>query len=602
MAMPEGALLVVGAEESNRDTLGRGFASQGYEVTFASDGSEALGLVEQKSFDVLLLDVTMHKSSGLRVLEQIRQRFAPAELPVIIVMDRSESDGLLEAFKLGANDYLTKPVDFAAALARVATHVAHRRTLSALRDSETRYALAARGTNDGLWDWNQQTQSIYYSPRWKAMLGYDDAAIASTLDEWLSRVHPEDRMRVERDLSDHTQGLTVQFDCEYRIRHKDGSFRWMLSRGLAIRDSGGRALRMAGSQTDITGGKVADALTGLPNRVLFVDRVGRAVERARRNPVYRFAVLFLDLDRFKLVNDSLGHHLGDQLLIAIARRLESCLRATDTIAHFGGNSTVARLGGDEFTILLDDLKHPDDMTVVAERILKAMAAPFHVSGHEIYSSASIGGTMGRPLEHDPEDLLREADTAMYAAKSQGKARFNVFDDAMHDRAVARLNLENALRRGLELGEFELHYQPILDLGSDRIRGFEALLRWHHTEGGPVLPTELIPVAEETGLIVPLGWWVLGEACRQMSQWQRSYPSDPPLTMSVNISSRQFLQVDLVPRLEQLMRETDLDPRCLKLEITESTIMHQPEAAAAMLQQLRALGVQVSVDDFGTGYS
>jgi diguanylate cyclase (GGDEF)-like protein len=334
-----------------------------------------------------------------------------------------------------------------------------------------------------------------------------------------------------------------------------------------------------------------DALTGLPNRALLLDHLKRAIERTRRRPEHLFAVLFIDLDRFKNINDSLGHGTGDHLLVALARRLEGCLRPTDT---------VARLGGDEFAILLDELEDARAAIAVAERIQGELAQPFNLDGHEVYTSASIGITLSETGYDRPEHVLRDADTAMYRAKEKGKARHELFDQVMHARAVALLKLENDLRRAVERGEFHVYYQPIYALDTRRITGFEALVRWLHPERGLVPPDEFIPLAEETGLITEIGRWVLAEACRQLHRWQTLAPR--PLTMSVNLSSRQFSQPHLIDQIEQTLAETGIAPRCLQLEITESVVMENAEAAATMLRQLRALGVQLSIDDFGTGYS
>ncbi|MFQ5857718.1 MAG: EAL domain-containing protein [Anaerolineae bacterium] len=478
-----------------------------------------------------------------------------------------------------------------------------KRAEEALRESEERYALAARGANDGLWDWDLKTNEVYFSPRWKSMLGCEEDEIENSPDEWFNRLHPEDLEQVKVDISAHLEGVTSHFENEHRMLHKDGTYRWMLSRGLAVRDADGTAYRMAGSQTDITERKRAeeqllhdafhDGLTGLPNRALFMDRLGRAVERARRRADYLFAVLFLDLDRFKVVNDSLGHTVGDELLIAIAHRLRVCLRAADT---------VARLGGDEFAILLEDINDVSDATHVADLIGEAVMLPFNADGHEVFASASIGIVLSETGYDRPEGVLRDADIAMYRAKELGRARHEVFDTAMRAGAVARLEVETDLRWSVERQEFEIHYQPIVSLADGRIAGFEALLRWQHPERGLVSPGEFISVAEETGLIVPIDRWVLREACRQVRAWQTQFRTDPPLSISVNLSSKQFAQPDLVEQVEQILQETGLDARSLRLEITESVIMGNIESAAAMLSQLRALGVQVQMDDFGTGYS
>ena len=335
-----------------------------------------------------------------------------------------------------------------------------------------------------------------------------------------------------------------------------------------------------------------DGLTNLPNRALFMNRLGHALKRTKRHKDYLFAVLFLDLDRFKVVNDSLGHMVGDQLLVAIARCLESCLRPEDT---------VARLGGDEFAILLNNIKDVSDAIRVVQRIQEKLTLPFNLSGQEVFTSTSVGIALSTTDYNQPEELLRDADTAMYRAKALGKARYQVFNTAMHDNVVKLLQLENSLRWAVERQELRIHYQPIVSLLTGRITGFEALVRWQHPDRGLVFPDEFISVAEETGVIIPIGYWVLGEACRQTRAWQLQFPENS-LTISVNFSSKQFLQPDLIEQISQILQETGLDARSLKLEITESVIMENLESATAMLLQLRNLGVELHLDDFGTGYS
>ncbi len=487
-------------------------------------------------------------------------------------------------------------------LARIATQVSHTRAHAALRESEARYALAARGTNNGLWDWDLRTDEVFFSPRWKAMLGYEEDELGTSPDEWLGRIHPEDVRRVRAALDAHRQGCTPHFESEHRLLHKDQSYRWMLARGLAVRDLEGAGQRMAGSLTDITEGKVVDALTGLPNRIFLMDRLERALERSRRYPDYQFAVLFLDLDRFKMVNDSLGHLIGDQLLTAFARRLQGCVQACETLARWSAEPTIARLGGDEFTILVEGIEDPNDAIMVGERIQNELATPFNLSGHEVFTTASIGITVGGPDYERPEDLLRDADTAMYGAKATGKARHEVFDSNMRARAIARLELETELRWALERTEFRLYYQPIVTLETEQLVGFEALLRRDHPQRGLLLPDEFLAVAEENGLIVPIGWWVLDEACRQMADWKTRFPDTHPLTVCINLSGKQFAQPTLVSQVERRLEEMGVDASCLKLEITESAIMNDPVFAVEMLNRLRAMGVQIGIDDFGTGYS
>jgi len=597
-----GRLLIVDDNEMNRDMLARRLERKGYVVGVADSAQQLLERIKQDGADLVLLDIEMPDVSGLEALKTLREAYSPIELPVIMVTAKNQSEDIVKALDLGANDYLTKPIDFPVALARIATQLSHKRAQEALRESEERYALAARGANDGLWDWNLLTNVMYFSPRWKSMLGYHEDEIGNKLEDWLDRIHDSDRERVKDELTAHQQGLTPHFESEQRVVHKDGTFRWMLSRGLAVRDASGKATRMAGSQTDITEGKVTDPLTGLPNRLLFIDRLGRLIKHAKRRKDHSFAVLFLDLDGFKMINDSLGHLIGDQLLLAVSSRLEKCLRLTDTVARLGDSFTMARLGGDEFTVLLDDLKDPGDARLTADRLMKVLTAPFILNGKEIFTSVSIGIALSNSAYEDPNDMLRDADTAMYRAKSLGKGRYEVFDADMRASMVARLQVETDLRHALEREEFRNFYQPIVALESGRIVGFEALLRWQHPTRGLIAPDQFIHVAEETGLIRELGWWNLREACRQLSDWKKHSDNYLNFTMNVNLSAKQFLQPNLVEEIGNLIRELGFSPETLKLEITESTVMIDPTATTKMLQQIKALGILLAIDDFGTGYS
>jgi diguanylate cyclase (GGDEF)-like protein/PAS domain S-box-containing protein len=597
-----GRLLIVDDNEMNRDMLARRLVRNGYQVEVAESAQQLIQRAKQKDIDLVLLDIEMPEISGLDALKTLRVDHSPIDLPIIMVTAKSQSEDIVKALNLGANDYLTKPIDLPVALARIGTQLSHKRAQEALRESEERYALAARGANDGLWDWNLQTGLVYFSPRWKAMLGWRENEIGDTPEEWFGRIHDADRERVTEEIDAHQKGSTPHFESEHRVLHKDGTFRWMLNRGLAVCDASGKTLRMAGSQTDITERKVSDPLTGLPNRLLFNDRLGRLIKHAKRRKDHLFAVLFLDLDGFKMINDSLGHLIGDQLLLGVANRLEKCLRSTDTVARLGEGFTVARLGGDEFTVLLDDLKDPNDAKGTADRLMKALAPPFVFEGKEVFTSVSIGIALSNSAYEVPEDMLRDADTAMYRAKSLGKARYEIFDADMRASVMARLQLETDLRGALEREEFRNFYQPIVVLETGRIVGFEALLRWQHPTRGLVGPEEFILVAEETGLIRELGWWNLREACRQMSHWRASSSVHRDLVISVNLSAKQFLQRNLVEDIKDLLLELRLPPEALKLEITESTVMGDPTAAVEMLQQIKALGIRLAIDDFGTGYS
>jgi diguanylate cyclase (GGDEF)-like protein/PAS domain S-box-containing protein len=572
MSADLGRVLVVDDNENNREILARRLARNGYAVSVADTAKELLERIQAESIDLVLLDIEMPGITGLDALVAIRQKYAAVRLPVIMVTARNQSDDIVKALELGANDYLTKPVDFPVALARVRTHLSHMRAEQALRASEERYALAARGANDGLWDWNLRDDTIYFSCRWKSMLGYSDTEIGSGPDEWFSRIHEADRDKVRQSVAEHLAGQTGHLEVEARMLHKDGVFRWMLTRGLMVRDETGAPARMAGSQTDITEGKVADPMTGLPNRLLFVDRLSRLIAYRRRHPDSLFAVFFVDLDGFKLINDSLGHAVGDRLLIGVAQRLESSLRQTDTVMRLDPSFTIARLGGDEFAIILTDLVDASDATGIAERLLDELKRPFTIDDKELFSSMSIGIALSTFAYQQPEDYLRDADTAMYRAKALGKGRYVVFDANMRDLITQRLEIENDLRRALERQELRNYYQPIISLETGMIVGFEALMRWQHPTRGLLEPVEFIPVAEENGMIRELGWWALTEACRQIAAWRSLHSSFANLSMSVNLSVKQFVDPSFGGKLEALLREWKLPEGTLKLELTESGIM------------------------------
>jgi diguanylate cyclase (GGDEF)-like protein/PAS domain S-box-containing protein len=596
------SLLVVDDNELNRDALSRRLGQRGYEVAVAKDGHEALALVGATRFDLVLLDVEMPGLSGLDVLARLRSAHSAAELPVIMVTARSQGPDIVEAFCLGANDYVSKPIDFPVALARIGTHLSHKWTVESLRESEERYALAVHGANDGLWDWNLTTDQVYWSPRWKSMLGYEDTEIGSTPDEWFGRMHHDDLARVKDALAGHLSGGSGHYECEHRLLHKNGTYRWVICRCAAIRNDSGVATRLAGSLTDITDTKVADALTGLPNRLLFEELLERAIKRTWRRPDYRFALLVIGLDRFKAVNHTLGLLTADRLLVEVARRLQTSLRATDTITRSEQMFTLARLGGDEFTVLLDDVAQASDAVRVAERLRAALHHPFDVDGRPVFTSASVGIAVSDTGYQRPEEILRDAAIALHRAKAAGMARCELFDTAMRHRAVSRLQLEDDLRSAIADRAFDVHYQPIVSLRTGGIAGFEALVRWRHPTRGLVNPAEFIPVAEDTGMILHIGQLILAEACQQMAVWQSRYGPLAPEVMCVNVSSRQFGDAELSTQIETILDQTGLNPACLKLEITESAFLADVLAAQITLGRVQAMGIAWSLDDFGTGYS
>ncbi|HYY99630.1 MAG TPA: EAL domain-containing protein [Pyrinomonadaceae bacterium] len=475
------------------------------------------------------------------------------------------------------------------------------RHVAALQESEERFRSAFDYAAIGMALVSTEGRWLQVNRSLCEILGYTEAELLRMSFQEVT--HPDDRATVLARVEQLLQGKVPTYQTEKRYFHKEGHAVWIFLSVSRVGDAEPGSARLIFQIQDITDRKRAeeqllhdafhDALTGLPNRALFVDRLKLTLARAKRLGAHQFAVLFLDLDRFKVINDSLGHMVGDQLLIGIARRLETCLRPGDT---------VARLGGDEFTILLEDI---DDVKValsVAKRVEKELSLPFNLGGHEVFTTVSIGIAPSTTGYDRPDDILRDADTAMYRAKSMGKSRHEVFDKEMHARAVNLLHLETDLRRALDRQEFAIHYQPIVALETGLVEGFEALLRWRHSEHGLIPPAEFIPVAEETGLIIPIGQWALQEACRQMREWQEQFPQARDLFISVNLSARQFSNPDLIEQIRQALRTTGLDPLSLKLEITESVVMDNIEQAIEMLNQLRALGVESSIDDFGTGYS
>ena len=433
------------------------------------------------------------------------------------------------------------------------------------------------------------------------ILGYEEEELLLT--DFLAVTHPDDLPTALSNISQLLKNKVHASQMEKRYIHRSGHEVWVHWSVSSVRDQYSKSVHLIFQIQDITDRKLAeqqlhhdafhDALTGLPNRALFMDHLKLSVARSRRNAQRHFAVLYLDLDRFKIINDSLGHTIGDQLLVGIADRLKKNLRPGDT---------VARLGGDEFTILIEDIVDEKEAVQVAERVQKELSVPFNLSGREVFTTVSMGIAPSSTGYERAEDILRDADTAMYRAKSLGKARYEVFDKAMHARAINLLQLETDLRRACERQEFLIHYQPIVALENFRLRGFEALVRWQHPERGFISPMDFIPVAEETGMIAYIGEFVLREACRQMQRWQQTFPLDHPLFISVNLSSKQFSQTTLISEIANTLTETGVRPQSVKLEITESVVMENIETATEMLQQMRALGVQLAIDDFGTGYS
>jgi diguanylate cyclase (GGDEF)-like protein/PAS domain S-box-containing protein len=602
--------LIFAEDEAIRQIFADALNARNHKVQICASSRKALRVLSGSRVDLLIIQWPALSGVGTEVCRHVGAAGTGRSPLILAVVDPADSNQAAEAIAAGAHDVATWPaarhlLDARLRImeTRLQAHSEAEQAESSRRAAEDRFSLTAAGAADGLWNWDLAANLVEFSERWKEILGYGEVEIGHDPAEWLSRIHPEDSRLVRERLDGHLRGRTPIFEAEHRLRRKDDSYRWVVARGVAARSAGAKAHRIAGSLTDVSARKAAeeqllhdvshDPLTGLPNRARFMDRLQRVFERAKRHSGSSFAVVFLDVDRFKLVNDGLGHIAGDHLLVAIAHRLEESLRPVDT---------VARLGGDEFAILLDDVQEPREATLVAERIQKALHLPFEVGGQEVYATVSTGIAQHGPTYQKAEDLLRDADTAMYRAKAMGRDRYAVFDRGMHEKAVAALQLENDLRRALDTKAFIVHYQPIIALVDGRIVGFEALVRWQHPRRGLVLPGDFVHVAEETGLIIPIDRWVAGEACRQLRAWQVQFRHNPPLTMSINVSGAQFMQPDLPMQIDRILRENGLWGSTLKLEITESVIMEKARYTGPMLEHLRDLSIKLSIDDFGTGYS
>ncbi|HEX2568904.1 MAG TPA: EAL domain-containing protein [Polyangia bacterium] len=465
------------------------------------------------------------------------------------------------------------------------------------RDAE-RYALAARASNDGLWDWDMESGEVYYSSAWCAHLGLAAAPLHGTIEDWYTRVHPDDLDSLKADLAAHLAGRASHFQHQHRLRSENGSYRWMLCRGLAVRDEEGRPYRMAGLQTDITSHKLNeaylsyeathDSLTGLLNRAAFSDRLGRLVDRGRRDKGLLFAVMYIDLDGFKAVNDKYGHPVGDQLLVALARRLEDSLRPGDV---------VARLGGDEFAVLLHGMKQVSDVLRVAERIRKSLAAPVTIGGHHYRISASLGAALSSTGYASAQEMLSDADAAMYRSKASGQGELAVCDEEMRSRRREHQALQVELRGALDRNELMLQYQPVVWLASGELVGFAAQLGWRHPRRGLIGAAELAALLEGHDVEAPAGRWALREVGRQLKEWQGRFPQAASLNVALGVSERQLLGPGVMETLRQALAETGLGPGLVHLEISESAL--HPEAQEVLLE-IERLGVKIHIAEFGTG--
>ncbi len=586
-------LLIVDDIEENRDLLQRRLTRRGYEVVIADSGQSALDAIAGGGIDLVLLDIMMPGMSGLETLERLRGTSDRGALPVIMVSAKSESEDMVEALEMGANDYISKPIDFPVAFARIETHLALKRADDAVRSSEERFALAMEGATEGLWDWDLKTDEIFYSNRWKALIGHDDSDLPNLVSEWFDRIHDKDVDRVRSEINKHLDGISLRIDITYRIRHANRTNRWVRTVGMVRRDAEGTPLRLAGSLSDVTEQILMDPHTDIPNRTHFRDSIERAIARKDRDDAFNFGVIILELDSYQDLKSSVGHSVTEQLLQDFAQRLK---------AHTRPGDTVALIGEDSFAMLADDIGMVADAVRIAERARGIVDVPFDIFGEDITTSLSAGIATSYTSYESAEDILRDATLGLRSAQELGGNCAQIVDPELHAQALARLHLEADLRRATVTEAFELHYQPIVDLNLGMIKGFETLIRWDRPDHGPVSPVVFIPVAERTALINPIGKWVLTQACRQLMDWQKSLSEELDCGLNVNVSPRQIQQPDLADQVADALAETGMDPNRLKVEITESAMLEDLDTAVRTLEKLHGLGVRIAIDDFGTGYS
>jgi diguanylate cyclase (GGDEF)-like protein/PAS domain S-box-containing protein len=562
--------------------------------SFDADVVAPAALAYGEDHDLYLVDAAL-------LSPQITHGDPTGKRPLIAVtLDDADPQAALAA---GAVDVLGRDELTPAVLERSIRHAVDSALANeALRELRARHELLLRATNDGVWEWDLRSQEVSFSTRWRQLVGLRDVELERNADSWFSRVHADDFSGLRLDINELIYGGNTIHHYEHRLLHADGEYRWYLSRGLVRRDHWGRAVSISGSLTDIHRRKRAEALnvrgqhdelTGLPSRQALLDRLEHVIAETRHDPAYRYSILFLNLDRFKILNDSIGLEPADLLLAMLGQRLRS---AVDE------DSLVCRYGGDEFAVLLEGITDFSEADLLAERIHEALRQPFEVEGQTIFTTASIGITNSDRNYDRPAEVIRDASTATTRAKRSGKSRSSTFVAAMRQEAMNALRTHSQLREAIGRKQFAVYYQPIVALGSYKLTGFEALVRWNHPNRGVIGPVEFIALAEETGLIVPIGQFVLREACSQMAAWHRRFPDANDISISINLSGHQLGSPNLVSDIEEVLTETGLRPDAVKLELTESTLIDDPTTATRILGRLRDRGIQLYIDDFGTGYS
>jgi len=583
----------------------------GLEVCEAANGVEGVKQFVARRPDLVVLDVMMPEMDGFTACSKLRGSVGGSRVPILIMTGLDDAISITSAYEHGATDFITKPINPTILVHRVRYMLRGSRTLDALLRSEARLGLAQRIAKIGNWEWNPHTDNFSASSELCRLMGIRPPDFGGTLDSFLLTVHGEDRERVEHALK-QILAARIPCDIDHRMILPNGGEFTVNLQAEAVFDDQLKSLTIVGTAQDISERKRSereihrlayfDSLTGLPNRVLFKDRVARALAHASRYQSM-LAILFLDLDRFKIINDTLGHNIGDLLLKHVADRLTDSVRHSDSIGRATGKEAeheLARLGGDEFTVLLTNLHDVQDAAKVARRMLEALARPFLIDGHEIFVTVSVGIAVF-PSDGDSVDiLLKNSDSAMYHAKEEGRNNIQFYSNVMNAAANERLVLESELRHAMEREEFVVHYQPQIDLRTNRIIGAEALVRWQHPQRGLLGPAVFLSAAADTGLIRAIDEWVLLAACRQVRSWQQRGLVAP--RVSINMSNSLFHGNTLLKAVKEALRETGVSPLCLELELTESIAMRNVDMSIAMLNELKAIGVQLSIDDFGTGYS
>jgi PAS domain S-box-containing protein len=616
-------ILVVDDDEAARVLTEIVLTNAEFRVVQAENGEEALEVFRAERPDIVLLDVSMPVMDGFDACRALRKLPGGESVPVLMLTGHEDLASINRAYEVGATDFLAKSNNLEIIAHRVRYMLRAARAFSELEKNREGLSSAQRMARMGGWEWRADSDQLILSAEICDMFGLGANDNQGSSERFLNYVHCDDREGVRQAVVAALRGIRP-YDVHHRFTLPDGTERHVHAKAEISFDANGRALSLRGTIQDVTERWLAeqrihslayyDSLTGLPNRLMFRDQLDRAIARCVREG-QQLAVMFLDLDKFKRVNDTLGHSVGDQLLAAAAERIADCVRGTEMVsrdgsglpapdeakaAHAGAALRVGRLGGDEFTLYLDDVGEPQNAARVARRILAELARPFALGQHEIVMSASIGIAVCPADGKDVELLLGNADVAMYHAKEQGRNNYQFYSRAMNAEAFQKLSLESNLRKALERGEFVLYYQPLVSVASGAVLGAEALIRWQHPEMGMVSPLEFIPLAEETGLIVPISEWVLDQACRQAAVWQRV--GTQPVMVSVNLSGVNIRQNSMPQTVARALKASGLDPLCLKLELTESVLMRDVETTLAVLKKLKDMGVKLCIDDFGTGYS